>query len=96
MKKNVFKTLMKGVVSGKLKEARVPTNEADFPRLTVKEVHDIMKEEFAKAKDVCDIKAKKAKDKAKGWEKSGAENIENEINWMKSLKIKECFKIDKE
>ena len=87
MKKNVFKTLMKGVVSGKLKEARVPTNEVDFPRLTVKEVHEIMKEEFAKALDTCDVKAKKAK-KGEDWYKIDAEN---QLDWTKALKLKEVF-----
>ena len=95
MKKSVFKTLMSGVVSGKLKDARVSTNEADFPRLTIEEVHDIMKEEFAKAKNTCDVKAKAAKDKKLGWERSGVENLENEIEWMKQLKIHEVFGVGK-
>jgi hypothetical protein len=53
-------------------------------KLSLKEIKNIVKEEFDDVKDIEDVKAKEVDD----W--SDAE-VENLINWVKSLSIKEFF-----
>ena len=86
---NDYKILANAIAAGKFKNLKVTTEDADFPRLTPERIHQIMKEEFKVAKDVHKTKAKEAKDRQKGWERSGVENLENEIEWAKALKIRE-------
>ena len=86
-----YKILAEAIALGKFKHLEVTTEDADYPRLGVDDIKRIMKEEFKAAKETHRVKAKQSKDKAKSWEAAGVENMENEIDWMRALKISEHF-----
>jgi hypothetical protein len=88
MKKSAFKTIAEVLTFGN--SAEFPTDSLDSRRLSLDEVKSIVKEEFGKAKDAADVKAKEAE---KGW---GDVELEKEVNWMKALQIKEFFDKDLE
>lgn len=79
-----FKAVAETILNGKIKNVSLGTPCLNTKRLSVDEVKKIMQEEFAKAKEVCDTKAKEVD----YW---GDADLENEINWMKALNIKEFF-----
>jgi len=83
-----YKTIATGLYEGKMAEIELPTARVDSRRLTIDELKACIKEEFEKAKDANKVKADQ---KNKHW--ADAE-IEQEIDWVKALKLKEYF--DKE
>ena len=83
-KKSTFRTLAEAIYFNKLKGVPVPLDEVNHRKLTVSEIKKIIMEEFAKAKESQDTKAKEVD----GWEDS---ELEQETEWMKSLNIKEFF-----
>jgi len=76
-----FKTLMTAI--GKKSITEMPTPNLNSRTMSLEEVKELVNEEFEKAKDACDTKAKKADD---GW---GKAELEKELDWMKVLSIKE-------
>ena len=83
---NTYKTIAKSLVFEKLKDVEFPTSRVNLRRLTVDEIKSHIKEEFEKAKDLSKVKAKEL---PKGW---GDSDLENEIDFIKALNIKEYFK----
>lgn len=84
-KVNAFKTMAEAFLFGRLKNFELPTSRVDRRRLTVDEIKNIVEQEFGKAKDANKVKAK---DAPRGW---GDAEIENEVNWIKALNLKEFF-----
>jgi hypothetical protein len=80
---STFKTIAKGLYSGKMKNIELPTERVDHRRLTVDEIKECIKEEFGKAKE-----ASKEKTQEKNW---GDAEIAKEIQWIKALDLKEFF-----
>ena len=88
MSKSAFKVIAEAVVHGIDSDINLPTESLDATRkITVDELKSIVKEEFGKAKSVADVKAKEVR----YW---GAADLANEVDWVKSLKIREFFDID--
>ena len=58
-------------------------------KLSLGEIKKIVKEEFEDIKDVEEVEAEELEN---GW---GDAELENEIEWMKTLSIKEFYKKDK-
>jgi hypothetical protein len=85
MNKN-FKTIAEALASGKIKDANLSTESVNHRRLTVDEIKAYLMEEFGKAKEVSDVKAKEVE---KGW---GDAELEKTIDWVKTLQLKEFFK----
>lgn len=82
---NAYKTIAASLAAGKLKDVELPTSRVNHRRLTVDEIKDALKEEFAKAQDVSKVKADES---AKGW---GDAELAKEIEWVKALDLKEFF-----
>lgn len=82
---STFKTIAKALHFKKMDKVNLTTESVDHRRLTVDEIKEHITEEFEKAKDVKDV-AKKTKEMP--WEDS---EIENEVNWIKALNLKEYF-----
>lgn len=87
---STYEKIAKGLASGKFGEVDLPTENIDRRRLTVDEIKTLVHEEFGKAKDVCDVKAKELE---KGW---GDAEIAKEIEWVKTLDLKEYFDKERE
>lgn len=85
MSKTAYKTIAQSLILERLKDFDLPTERVDHRRLSVDEIKAIVKEEFGKAKEASDVKAKEVEG---GW---GDAEIENEIDWVKKLKLKEFF-----
>lgn len=86
-KKSAFKTIAEMIVFNS--DVELPTESLDPTRkLTVSELKDIVKEEFKAAKETANVKAKDLD----SW---GDAEIENQVDWMKALDIKEFFDIKK-
>jgi hypothetical protein len=84
MKKSSYKVLAEAITFGGLRDANLSVKVPR--RLTKNELMTIVKEEFDKAKEVEDVDVTSDKD----W--SDAE-IENYIEWIKKLNIKESFNL---
>ena len=82
MKKNSFKILAEAMFAGKLGDLPIPSLRCRT--LKKEELTRLVKEEFREAQDLQDIKV----------QEGGFENVElaSEINWAKTLKMKEAFK----
>ncbi len=83
MKKSNFKTIAEAIQSGQISEVDLPTENLDMKILTKEQVLAIVKEEFAKAKDVSKVKAKEA-------HFQDAE-LAKHIDWIKQLKLETFF-----
>jgi len=82
MKKSKFRTIAEAMALGKL--PALPTPSLKYRRIAKGELSNLVKEEFKEAKDVAKVKADEG-----DW---ATQEIANEVNWMKGLKIKEAFK----
>jgi uncharacterized protein YdaT len=82
--KKAYKNVAKTLFSNKLGEVHLPTDRVDYRSLSKDELKAFMKEEFEKAKDASDTEAEEMP-----W---GDAEVENEIKWVKTLKLKEYFK----
>ena len=80
-KKSAYRIVAETFLNGGLKDFEVPLEELNSRRLTIDELKQYIKEEFGKVKDVEDVEAK-----VKPW---GDAEIENEIDWIKKLNLKE-------
>ena len=82
MKTTTFKKLATAMALGKLGNLPIPSLK--YRKLQKEELSRIVKEEFKEASELQDIKV----------QEGGFENVElaNEINWAKTLKMKEAFK----
>jgi len=78
-----FKKIMEASINGQLNKVAMPTPNLNKRKMSLEEVKALVGEEFEKAKDACDTKAKEVDD---GW---GKAELEKEMNWMKILSIKE-------
>lgn len=87
-KKTNFRILAEGLVFNKLKDMQESLS-IDNRVLTVEEIKKIIREEFGKAKDVADTKPQ---DPDGGWQDA---ELENDIDFMKALNIKEFFNVKK-
>jgi len=85
MKKDTFRLIAEAIHTGKLKNVKLPTGRFDHRKLTVDEIKSYIKEEFEKAKETSDVEVQ---DPELGWQDA---EIENEIEWIKKLNIKEYF-----
>jgi hypothetical protein len=85
MNKKTYKVIMEAISSGRLKDVDLPMNATKHRRMTVDEIKEVLQEVFEEAQNVEEC----VPDKEEQW--SDAE-IENEINWVKALDIKEFFK----
>lgn len=85
MSKSAYKTVAESIVFNKLKDLELPTARVDHRRLSVDEIKQYIQEEFGKAKEASDVKAKECEH---GW---GDAELEKEINWVKTLKLQEFF-----
>lgn len=86
MKKSIYKVLAEAIAFDGFKDFKVPTDKIDYRRLTVNEIKEFMKEEFG---DVKKFDMKDAKEEPKGW---GDADLEKELDWVKTLDLKEFFK----
>jgi len=86
MKKSVFTVIAEAIQSGKLADVDLPTENIDRRKLTIDEIKEFITEEFEDAKSAEDA-ADEAEEKA--WHKA---EVENEIDFIKALNIKEFFK----
>ena len=85
-KKSNYKTIAEAIAFGGFKNFSVSTNKADGRKMTVDEIKQCIKEEFEAAKDASKTKLQEPPG---GW---GDAELENEIEWVKALDIKEFFK----
>lgn len=88
-KKSAFKVLAEAICTGKLANLELPNERIKHRKMSIDEIKEIMKEEFAKAKEAASVEAE---EKPKGW---GDDALENEIEWIKKLGIKEFFDVGK-
>lgn len=84
-KKSAFRVLAEANTFGGLKKAKLPTSRIDSRKLSIDEIKQFISEEFKDAKKVSDIEVE---EKPGGW---GDDALENEIEWVKKLDIKEFF-----
>jgi hypothetical protein len=89
LKMNKYKILAEAIALGRLKHVDVSTSRINARKLTVDEIKEYIVEEFGKAKNAADIKAK---ENEKGW---GDAEIAKEIEWVKALDLCEFFDIKK-
>lgn len=82
-KNKTFQTLAKTLFSNKLSEVSMPTDRVDYRHLSKEDLKKYMTEAFKDAKDACEVEAEEG-----FW---GDAEIENELNWVKTLKLKEYF-----
>lgn len=82
-KKSTYKAIAEAIASGEIGKAAMPTENLDMKKLSKKQLVSIVKEEFEKAKDVADTKAKES-------DFHDAE-LAKEINWVKTLKLEAFF-----
>jgi hypothetical protein len=85
MSVNKFKVLAEALAFNKLKDVNLPTPSLNARKLSIDEIKKLIREEFEDAKEVCDVKAKEVP----GWHDA---ELEKEMNWVKTLKLSECFK----
>ena len=85
MKKSTYKILAEAFTFSGLKKIGLPTKRIDSRRLTIDEIKSFIKEEFGKAKKAAEVEAD---EEARGW---GDAEIENNIDWVKKLNLKEFF-----
>lgn len=83
--KTAFSVLAEAMATGQLGNVKPDLSSLKSRKLSIDEIKDLIKEAFEDAKDVSNVKAKELE---KGW---GDTAIENEIDWMKKLGIKEFF-----
>ena len=86
-KKSTFQTIAEAMVFEKLGNMKLSTNHMNKRKLSIDEIKVLIREGFADAKKSADTKAKEAKE---GW---GNEEVENQIEWGKALKLKEFFSL---
>jgi len=85
-KKSAFKTMAEAIIfNNGLKNLKLPTSRVDRRKLSVDEIKEYVTEELEDAKKASEVKAKLAPG---GW---GDAEIENQIEWTKSLNLKEFF-----
>ena len=85
-KKSSFNTLAKGLLMQGLKKVNLPVPNLDVRKLSIDEIKEYLQEAYKKAKK--DKVECKAKEVPGGW---GDTELENQIDWMKNLNIKEFF-----
>lgn len=85
-KKSNFRTMAEALTFERLSQLSLPLRHLDKRRLSVDEIKAVIREAFKDAKDTASVKAQEL---AHGW---GDAEIENEINWVKNLNLKEFFK----
>lgn len=83
-KKSVYKIIAESMVSGQFAKTELPTNSLKYRQLEHDELKEMVLREFEDAKAVCDVKYKEGP-----W---GDVELEQEIDFMKALDIKECFR----
>jgi len=88
MKKSAFKTMAEAINSDHgLKNFNLPTSRVDRRRLTVDEIKEHIMEEFGKVKDSSEVDSE---ENPKGW---GDADLAHEIDWIKSLDLKEALSL---
>jgi hypothetical protein len=83
--KSRFRILAEAIEFEGLGSVDMSLEHLDKRRLTIDEIKDCIREAFKDAKKVSDVEAQTP---THGW---GDAEIENEINWVKTLKLKEFF-----
>lgn len=81
MKRNSYRVLMEAIAFGKLGEL---PNSRKFRKLQKEELSKLVKEEFAEAKKVEDMKIKELPFESA--------ELANELNWDKTLGLAKAFK----
>lgn len=84
-KKSNFRTLAEAVIFERLGNLEISTEHLNVRRMNIEELKDIIREAFGKAKKSADVEAQTP---THGW---GDAEIENEINWVERLNLKEFF-----
>ena len=84
MAKKTYKTVAETLFSNKMSEVVMPTDRVDYRRMSKDELKTYMTEAFKDAKSASDVEAEE-----EFW---GDAELENELNWVKALKLKEYFK----
>ena len=84
-KKNAYKVLAEAFATGGLKNVVLPTSRVNHRRLSVDEIKEHIMEEFEAAKKSSDVSTQEFPG---GW---GDAELEHEIDWMKSLDLKEAI-----
>jgi hypothetical protein len=92
-KKSAFKTLMEGMVFEKLGNVKMNLERLNTRNATIDEIKQFIIEAAKKAKKESDAEAKQemalfGDEVEKGW---GDAEIQNQIDFMKALNIKEMF-----
>ena len=88
--KSRFQILAEAMASADgLGSLKVSNEHLNKRKLTIDEIKELIREGFGKAKDVSDTKAKEDE---KGW---GNADVENQIDWVDTLKLKEYFDTQK-
>jgi len=84
-KKSTFRTMAEALAFEKLNNLNFPMKHLDKRKLSIDEIKGLIREAFKDAKDTASVEAQEL---AHGW---GDADIENEINWVDSLNLKEFF-----
>ncbi|MDP3763668.1 MAG: hypothetical protein Q8Q92_03405 [bacterium] len=81
-KKSADRLILEAIALGKL--PNLPTNSLKYRKLQKEELTNLVKEEFSEAKSLADTKAKEG-----SW---GSVELENLMNWNKTLGLEKAFK----
>lgn len=87
-KKSVFRTMAEALTFEKLNKLDISLSHLDKRKLSIDEIKGVIREAFKDAKDTASVKGQEL---AHGW---GDADIENEIDWVKKLNIKEYFQVE--
>ena len=82
-KKSTYRTLAEALAFNQLKNVKMNLDHLDKRKLSITEMKQYIREAFDDAKAAAEVEAQEL---AHGW---GDAEIENEINWVKSLNLKE-------
>ncbi len=84
-KKSTYRTLAEGLIFERLEGIDMNLDHLDKRKMSITEMKSIIREAFKDAKAAAEVDAQEL---AHSW---GDAEIENEINWVKSLNLKEFF-----
>lgn len=84
-KKSTYRALAEGLVFERLQDIEVNLDHLDKRKMSISEMKQHIREAFKDAKAAAEVEATEV---ARGW---GDAELENEINWVKTLNLKEFF-----